>query len=89
MCSSDLLTQGLQGAEFTIKLYKDVEKAYEQGYSYEEIWGGIDEYGNKVKVDTNRVAKAQVIAPSYETIVTDEQRKCIYKQTITLRKIYM
>lgn len=83
------LTQGLQGAEFTIKLYKDVEKAYEQGYSYEEIWGGIDEYGNKVKVDTNRVAKAQVIAPSYETIVTDEQRKCIYKQTITLRKIYM
>ena len=33
---------------------------------------GIDEYGNKVAVDSNRVAKAQEIAPTYEAIVTNE-----------------
>ena len=65
------LVAGLAGAEFTIKLYSDVEKAYVQGYSYEEIWGGIDEFGNTVNVDKNRVAEAQKIAPSYEIIVTD------------------
>ena len=30
--------QGLQGAEFTIKLFADVEKALAQGFSYAEIW---------------------------------------------------
>ena len=66
------MTPGLAGAEFTIKLNSAVEKAYENGYSYEEVWNGIDEYGNSVTVDSNRVAEAQEIAPTYETIVTNE-----------------
>ena len=65
-------TPGLEGAEFTIKLNSAVERAYAQGYSYEEVWNGIDENGNQVKVDSKRVAEAQVIAPSYETIKTDK-----------------
>ena len=65
-------TPGLAGAEFTIKLNSDVEKAYESGYSYIEVWNGIDEYGNKVTVDENRVAEAQEIAPTYQAIVTNE-----------------
>lgn len=65
-------TPGLEGAEFTIKLNSAVEKAYEQGYTYAEVWNGIDDDGNKVKVDSNRVAKAQVIAPTYEVIKTDK-----------------
>ena len=65
-------TPGLAGVEFTIKLNSAVEKAYEKGYSYAEVWNGIDEYGNKVAVDSNRVAKAQEIAPTYEAIVTNE-----------------
>lgn len=64
-------TPGLEGAEFTIKLNSAVEKAYSQGYTYAEIWNGIDENGNKVNVDSNRVAQAQVIAPTYEVIKTD------------------
>ena len=87
-------TPGLAGAEFTIKLNSAVEKAYENGYSYAEVWNGIDEYGNKVEVDKNRVAKAQEIAPTYEAIVTNEsgdaytQNKLPYgtyivKETIT------
>ena len=66
------VTPGLEGAEFTIKLNSDVEKAYSKGYSYAEVWNGLDEYGNKVKVDKNRVAEAQKIAPTYETIKTDK-----------------
>ena len=66
------VTPGLQGAEFTIKLLSAVEEAYTNGYTYEEIWNGIDEYGNKVEVDEQRASEAQIIAPSYETIVTDE-----------------
>lgn len=66
------LVPGLAGAEFTIKLYSDVEKALSVGYSYAEIWNGLDEYGNTVKVDSKRVAEAQKISPSYESIVTDE-----------------
>ncbi|MBP3254975.1 MAG: hypothetical protein J6M60_00575 [Clostridia bacterium] len=65
-------TPGLEGAKFNIKLLSAVEKAYSQGYTYEEVWNGIDEYGNEVEVDSRRVAEAQIIAPSYETIVTDE-----------------
>ena len=65
-------TPGLEGAEFTIKLNSAVEKAYSQGYTYAEVWNGIDENGNQVKVDSKRVAEAQVIAPSYETIKTDK-----------------
>lgn len=65
------LVQGLEGAEFTIKLNSAVEKAYSQGYSYAEVWGGLDENGNKVSVNANRVSQAQVIAPTYEIITTD------------------
>ncbi len=65
-------TPGLEGAEFTIKLNSTVERAYAQGYTYAEVWNGIDENGNQVKVDSKRVAEAQVIAPSYETIKTDK-----------------
>lgn len=65
-------TLGLEGAEFTIKLNSAVEKAYEKGYTYAEVWNGIDENGNQVKVDSKRVAEAQIIAPSYETIKTDK-----------------
>ena len=88
------VTPGLAGAEFTIKLNSDVENAYEQGYTYEEVWNGIDENGNPVKVDIKRVAQAQVIAPTIEKIVTDENGdaytqnklpygKYIVKETVT------
>lgn len=65
-------TPGLEGVEFTIKLNSVVEKAYEQGYTYAEVWNGIDENGNKVDVSSKRVAEAQVIAPTYEVIKTDK-----------------
>ena len=65
-------TPGLAGAIFTIKLNSAVQRAYDKGYTYAEVWGGIDEYGNAVTVDSKRVAEAQVIAPTYETIETDE-----------------
>ena len=65
------LVQGLEGAEFSIKLNSAVEKAYSQGYSYAEVWDGLDENGNKVSVDANRVSQAQLIAPTYEIITTN------------------
>lgn len=65
-------TPGLEGAEFTIKLNRNVEEAYSKGYTYEEVWNGIDENGNKVKVDEKRVKEAQAIAPSYAKITTDK-----------------
>ena len=64
--------KGLQDAEFTIKLYSDVEKAINAGYTYEEIWNGIDKDGNKVEIDTVRILEAQTIAPNYDVITTDE-----------------
>lgn len=67
------LVQGLEGAEFSIKLNSAVEKAYSQGYSYAEVWSGLDENGNKVSVDTNRVSQAQLIAPTYEIITTNSE----------------
>lgn len=63
---------GLEGVEFTIKLKSAVERAYEQGYTYAEVWNGLDEDGNKILVDSKRVAQAQVIAPTYEVIETDK-----------------
>ena len=65
--------QGLEGAEFTIKLASDVQEALDKGYTYTEIWNGIDEYGNKVDVDEKRVAEAQAIAPTYDTLITDSE----------------
>ena len=65
------LVSGLAGAEFSIKLNSDLEKAYKQGYTYSEIWKGINEYGNHVEVDLKRVEEAQKIAPNYDVITTD------------------
>lgn len=67
------VVNGLEGAEFTIKLASDVEEAFNKGYSYTEVWNGIDEYGNKVNVDKNRVSQAQKIAPSYDVMTTDSE----------------
>ena len=64
-------TPGLEGAEFTIKLKSNVDEALNRGYTYEEIWGGVDRAGNKVSVDTTRMNEAQEIAPTYEVIKTD------------------
>lgn len=63
---------GLEGVGFTIKLNSNVEKALAQGYSYAEIWNGIDMYGNKVEVDSKRVQEAQKIAPTVSQIKTDK-----------------
>lgn len=67
------LMQGIEGAEFTIKLESDVEKALSQGYTYEEIWNGLDEYGNNVNANEKRVLEAQKIAPTYEVISTNKE----------------
>ena len=87
------LVPGLEGVEFTIKLNSDVEKALAQGYSYEEIWNGNDEYGNKVSVDFSRVQEAQKIAPTISKVVTDKTGnaytdmlpygKYVVKETVT------
>ena len=42
------------------------------GYSYAEIWNGVDENGNKVNVNSKRVAEAQKIAPTYDVLTTDK-----------------
>ena len=79
-------TPGLEGAEFTIKLNSAVERAYAQGYTYAEVWNGIDENGNQVKVDSKRVAEAQVIAPSYETIKTDKDGNAYIQKNLPYGK---
>ena len=66
------MVNGLQGAKFAIKLNSAVQRALDEGYSYEEIWDGVDEYGNQVEVNSHRVAQAQIIAPTYEILETDE-----------------
>ncbi len=67
------VVQGLEGAEFTIKLESEVQEAYSKGYTYVEVWNGVDENGNKITVDKNRVAEAQKIAPSYAVMTTDSE----------------
>ena len=79
-------TPGLEGAEFTIKLNRQVEEAYSKGYTYAEIWNGIDEKGNSVEVDSNRVKKAQTIAPSYEVITTDSEGNAYTKNKLPYGK---
>ena len=79
-------TLGLEGAEFTIKLNSAVEKAYEKGYTYAEVWNGIDENGNQVKVDSKRVKLAQAIAPSYAVIVTDKDGNAYTKNNLPYGK---
>ena len=87
-------TPGLEGAEFTIKLNRLVEEAYSKGYTYAEVWNGVDELGNKVEVDSKRVQEAQAIAPTYARITTNEDGnaytqknlpygKYIVKETVT------
>ena len=82
------LVPGLQGAEFTIKLYNQVEDALNQGYTYEEIWNGLNEYGEKVIVDENRVNEAQKIAPTVETITTDENGDAYTKNKLPYGKYW-
>ena len=79
-------TPGLEGAEFTIKLNSAVERAYAQGYTYAEVWNGIDEDGNKVNVDSKRVAEAQVIALTYEIIKTDSDGNAYTQNNIPYGK---
>ena len=66
------LINGIEGAEFTIKLKSAVEEAYKQGYTYAEVWSGLNEYGEEVETDENRILEAQKIAPTYEAITTDK-----------------
>jgi len=80
------LVAGLGGAEFTIKLYSEVEKALKAGYSYAEIWNGLDEYGNSVKINSKRVQEAQKIAPTYESITTDEDGNAYTKEKLPYGK---
>ncbi|MBQ9298819.1 MAG: hypothetical protein IJ223_07365 [Clostridia bacterium] len=63
------VTPGLEGVEFTIKLYSDVEKALEQGYSYEEIWEAEEDIGLR----SNESREKEIIAPTYEIITTDSE----------------
>lgn len=80
------LVPGLPGAEFTIKLCADIEKAYEKGYTYAEIWNGIDELGNTVDVDKNRVKEAEELAPIYEILTTDENGNAYTKNKLPYGK---
>ena len=50
------LLAGLEGTEFTIKLYADVQKALQAGYSYSAIWNG----------------SANSIAPTYDVVTTNK-----------------
>lgn len=80
------LVPGLPDAEFTIKLCADIEKAYEKGYTYSEIWNGIDELGNLVEVDPNRVKEAEEIASTYEILITDENGNAYTKNKLPYGK---
>lgn len=73
--------KGLEGAEFTIKLYADYLSALDKGYTYEEIWAfkdsegtwkGLNESGDVVVVDSSRAEQANKVAPSYAVITTDK-----------------
>lgn len=73
--------KGLEGAEFTIKLYADYLSALDKGYTYEEIWAfkdskgtwkGLNESGDVVVVDSSRAEQANKVAPSYDVITTDK-----------------
>lgn len=71
---------GLEGAEFTIKLYADYQDAVSQGYTEQEIWAHKsddgswvynDNEGKSTIVDSARAEKANEIAPNYDVITTD------------------
>ena len=71
------LVAGLEGAEFTIKLYADVEKAYKQGFSYEEVWKSGE---------SKRSQEAQNIAPTYEIITSNENGDAYTKEKLPFGK---
>ena len=70
-------------------MYNQVEDALNQGYSYEEIWDGLNEYGEKVVVNKNRVNEAQKIAPNVETITTDENGDAYTKNKLCYGKYWV
>ncbi len=80
---------GLEGAEFSIKLYSQVEEALNQGYKYEEIWAGLNENGEEVEVDEIRVNEAQKIAPTIEAITTDENGDAYTKNKFPYGKYWV
>lgn len=79
--------QGLEGAEFTIKLKSDYDNAVQQGYKTEEIWSfkestkwfGINDKNEKVEVDGTKAEKAQEIAPTYDVITTNKNGFAVSK----------
>lgn len=79
--------QGLEGAEFTIKLKSDYDNAVKQGYKTEEIWSfkegskwfGINDKNQKVEVDGTKAEKAQEIAPTYDVITTNKNGFAVSK----------
>ncbi len=78
-----VVLDGIEGAEFTIKLKADYENALEQGYTYNEIWasknanGQYEVNGKVVTVSDARVKKANEIAPSYDVITTDAEGNAV------------
>lgn len=71
---------GVEGAEFSIKLYADYENAIAQGYTEQEIWAHnnddgtwsyIDNEGKVTEVNSSRAKQANDIAPNYDVITTD------------------
>ena len=79
--------QGLEGAEFTIKLKSDYDNAVKQGYKTEEIWSfregskwfGVNDKNEKVEVDGTKAEKAQEIAPTYDVITTNKNGFAVSK----------
>lgn len=55
------LIKGIEGAEFTIKLNADYQKALRVGYSVEDIWNG----------------KADSIAPTYAKVTSDKDGNAV------------
>ena len=51
---------------------KRLDEALDKGFTYEEIWGGVDRDGNIVSVNGTRMREAQEIAPTYEVLKTDK-----------------
>ena len=63
----------LANAEFSIKLKSEVQEALDAGYTYAEIWKGIDQKGRPQSgVSSARIAAAQVIAPDYDVVTTND-----------------
>lgn len=78
-----VVLDGVEGAEFTIKLKADYENALAQGYTYNEIWATKNDSrkwevnGKAVNVSDARVAQALKIAPNYDVITTDAEGNAI------------